>query len=159
MKKILLFLFAAAALGACKKNDDNAPRSNTDLLTARNWRLSAETTTTVINNGPPTTADSYANQDACERDNFVKFNADKTVVSDEGPTLCSASDPQTQAGTWKLANNDTQLTISDPTAPGTGQAFDVVALSASTLRLHGTVTYSFGGVTASASVDQIFTAF
>lgn len=159
IKKTLLFLLAAAALGACKKNDDNAPRSNTDLLTARNWHLSAETTTTVINNGPPATTDSYAKMSACEHDNFVKFNADKAYVGDEGPTLCNASDPQTQTGTWKFENDDTKLTIPDPGAPGAGQAFDVITLSVSTMRLHGTATYSFGGVTASATVDQTFTAF
>jgi len=158
MKKTLLFLLAAAALGACKKNDDNAPRSNTDLLTARNWHLSAETTTTVINNGPPATTDSYAKMSACERDNLVKFNADRTYIDDEGPTLCNPSDPQTQTGTWKLENSDTKLTISDPGAPGTDQSFDIITLSASTMRLHSTATYSFGGVTASVTVNQTFTA-
>lgn len=159
MKKELLFLLAAAALGACKKNDDNAPRSNTDLLTASNWHLSAGTTTTLINNGPPTTTDSYAKMSACERDNFVKFDADRTYVGDEGPTLCSASDPQTQTGTWKLENSDNKLIISDPGAPGTDQAFDIITLSVSAMRLHNTATYSFGGVTASTTVNQTFTAF
>ena len=96
---------------------------------------------------------------ACERDNFVKFNADRTYVGDEGPTLCNTSDPQTQTGTWKFENNDTKLTISDPGALGTDQYFDVITLSASTVRLHDTATFSFGGVTVSATVNQTFTAF
>ncbi|MGI4884354.1 MAG: lipocalin family protein [Janthinobacterium lividum] len=159
MKKALLLLLVAASLGACKKNDDNAPRSNTDLLTARNWRLSAETTTTVVNNNPPKTTDSYASAAACERDDFLKFNADHSITSDEGPVLCNPADPQTQTGTWKFENDEAKLTITDPTVPGPGQTFDVISLSASTMRLHGTATYSFGGVTAVATVDETLTAF
>ncbi|TPG67316.1 lipocalin family protein [Hymenobacter nivis] len=159
MKKALLLLLVAASLGACKKNDDTAPRSNTDLLTARNWRLSAGTTTIAINNGPPKTTDDYASAVACERDDFLKFNADQSLVSDGGPLLCNPSNPRTQTGSWNFENNETKLTITDPSIPGPGQTFDVVALSASTLRLHATVSYGSSGTTATATIDETLTAF
>lgn len=51
MKSFLLLLCGVAALSACHKDTDNRPAalSRTDLLTAKNWRVMAQTTTTKAN--------------------------------------------------------------------------------------------------------------
>ena len=156
MKKLLLLATGLLALAACKKNDDAAPSpSRTDLLTAKLWRVSAQTTTSTPTSGTPTTTDDYATQSACERDNFVKFNADKTLVVDEGPTKCSTYDPQTQSFTWALSADQTKLLVSSP-GQTTPETDDIVELSATTLRFRTATTNSSGTV---KTQNVTFTAF
>lgn len=161
MKKLSILFLAALALGSCKKNDDNSPSSasKTDLLTAKNWRISAQTYSVAVSNGTPTVSDEYANSAACERDNFLKFNTNKSLTADEGATKCSPSDPQTQSGTWDLTTNDTKLTLADPSQGGVPIPFDVVALSATTLHLRYAATVSLGGTSTTSVNDITFTAF
>lgn len=160
MKKLSLFLLVAAALGACRKKDDVAPvDSQTGFLTAKNWRETAETTTTVINGGAATTEDTYAALSACKRDDFAKFNTDNSYVGDEGPTKCSTSAPQTQVGKWSFNSDRTKLTLTDPTNPNTNKTFDLVELSATTMRLRESGTFTSGGITVTATSETTLTAF
>jgi hypothetical protein len=156
MKKISFLLLAALALGSCKKNDDNSPAapSKTDLLTAKNWRITAQKNTTTFGTQTSTT-DEYAALSACERDNFAKFNTNKTVVFDEGATKCSTSDPQTESGTWDFNSDQSKLNLTDPSLGGVVIPFDIVELSATTL--HVRYTNSASGV--SSTEDVTFTAF
>ncbi len=157
MKKLSFLLLLAASLGACKKNDDNQP-SRTDLLTAKNWRVSAETVTAVYNN-KTTTTDIYASTKACERDDFTKFNANKTYTDDQGPSKCDPSDPQTDTGNWDFNSDQTKLTLSDPAQPNQLTSFDVAELSATTLRLHYSGTINSGTTPIPYTADITFTAF
>lgn len=166
MKKVFLLMLGVASLSACKKDSEPTPTasSRTDLLLAKNWRLSAQTTTftSAATNGIPAmtnVADVYATYygDACKRDNSLKFNSNKTIVMDEGATKCSASDPQTQAGTWNFNSDETKLTLVDPAQGGTLQPFDVVELSATTLRLRHIIVTN-GGVLVTSTNDITFTA-
>ncbi|MDO7885897.1 lipocalin family protein [Hymenobacter cheonanensis] len=161
MKKLSLLFLAALALGSCKKNDDNSPSSasKTDLLTAKSWRISAQTYSVAVNSGTPTVSDEYASSPACERDNFLKFNTNKSLTADEGATKCSPSDPQTQSGSWDLTTNDTKLTLADPSQGGIPIPFDIVDLSATTLHLRYAATVSLGGVSTTSVNDITFTAF
>ena len=130
---------------SCKKDEDKpAPAaSKADLLTAKNWKVSAQTTATTTS-GTTTTTDDFAMARACEKDNFLKFQTDKTVRADEGATKCNTADPQTQNGVWDFNSDQTKLTLGIAGSAIVGQ-FDLVELTATTLRLR--VTNTAGGIT------------
>lgn len=163
MKKLSLLLLAALALGSCKKNDETAPTpaapSKTDLLTAKNWRVTADKTTTTVGTTASTTTDEYAISRACERDNFIKFNTNKTASFDEGATKCDTSDPQTQSGSWDFNSDGTKLIITDPTSGSIALQQDILELTATTLRVRFTSSFSFGGVNETDVQETTFTAF
>jgi hypothetical protein len=149
MRKLLLCVLGVAALGACKKNNETSPEtSRTELLTAKNWRLAAATIT-----ADSKTTDEYAASDACERDNFIKFNSNNTVVVDEGANRCDPSNAQTQTSTWDFNNDQTKLSI--PVYAGLTIAADIVELSATTLHVRYTDTSS----APTETYDYVFTAF
>jgi hypothetical protein len=56
-----------------------------------------------------TTVDDYAPIPACQKDNFLLFDADLTYADDEGPTSCAPFLPQKRPGTWGFASNETAL--------------------------------------------------
>ena len=149
MRKLFLFVLGVAALGACKKNNETSPEaSRTELLTAKSWRLAAATITAGTSK-----TDEFAASQACERDNFLKFNTNKSVVVDEGATRCDPSDAQTQTSTWDFNNDQTKLTI--PVYAGLSIAADIVELSATTLH----VRYTDTGSAPTETYDYVFTAF
>jgi hypothetical protein len=164
MKKLSLLFLAALALGSCKKNNDNTPAtptsSKTDLLTAKSWRITADKTTSTTSISPTsTTTDNYAASPSCERDNFIKFNTNKTAVYDEGATKCSTSDPQTESAAWDFNSDATKLTLTDPSGSGLAVQEDILELTATTLRLRITSSYTLSGITATSTQETTYTAF
>jgi hypothetical protein len=160
MKKLLLFALAVASLSACKKGSENNP-SKTGLLTSKKWRVTAFTATYSTSGGSaPTTntVDQYAQTPACSKDDFYKFNTDKTLILDEGATKCSTSGPQTTAFTWDLNSDQTKLFI-NASGLSSSSPNDIVELSASTMRLHTTDIYMANGLTITSVADVTFTAF
>jgi hypothetical protein len=157
MKKLFLLALAIASLNACKKDSDTTP-SRTDLLTTPKWRITAETeTVTVTRPGGspgPTVFDRYAGKTACERDNFHKFNADRTWVIDEGPSKCLPNDPQVGTSTWDFNSDQTKLLV--PSLPQTSNLseLDIVELTPSTLRLRFDISGNKTDV-----IETTFTAF
>jgi hypothetical protein len=152
MKRLSLLLLAALALGSCKKNDNNAPAgpSNADLLTAKSWRPSAATLSVTVA-GITTPVGSFG---ACDKDDIVKFNTDKSLVHDAGATKCDATDPQTERGTWSMPN-DSKLNLALPSSSTLSSGtFDIKELSATTL--HIVTNETQGGITYTA--DVTFTA-
>ena len=153
MKSFLLLLCGVAALSACSK-DDNAPAlSRADLLTAKSWRVTAATTTTTTG-GNVSVHDDYQLYKACERDNFIKFNADKTALQDEGATKCHPLEAQSDTLTWALTQDQDQLIIGSRTSPG--EAVAIVELSATTLHLR---TSKLSSSNTTEVGDLIYTAF
>ena len=152
MKNLFLLAAGLALLGACKDKAVTPTPPRLDLLTAKNWRISAQTTTS---SDSPTTTDNYATLPAYELDNFYKFNTDKTLVIDEGATKRKASDSQTETLTWDFNADQTQLLVTSAgsTKP---EADDIVELSATTLRLRTVTTTSLGTV---KTLNVTFTAF
>ena len=131
-----LFLLATA----CKKDSTDtssnntvtpAPPSKTQLLTSKNWVVTALT----CNPAYMGSTDMYQMIPACSRDNLVKFNNDssRTVTFDEGSAKCNASDPQTTTDTWTLKDNDATLLMGKDN-------YKVESLDASTLKLSCAVT-------------------
>jgi hypothetical protein len=153
MSKLTPFLLLVAALAACKKdNASGLPR--TDLLTAHKWRLTAQTTT-VVSNGTTTVTDEYAKLAACQRDNFTQFNPDNTLVIHEGATTCNPQSPQTWDGDWEYVNGDQNKLRFSAYVSSYRAPFDILELSATTLRLRNGQSNSLN----SSTNDMTLTAF
>ena len=151
MKSFLLLLCGVATLSACSKDANTPSLSRADLLTAKNWRVTAATTTT---GGNVSVHDDYLLYKACERDNFIKFNADKTALQDEGATKCHPLEAQSDTLTWALTQDQDQLIIGSRTSPG--EAVAIVELSATTLHLR---TSKLSSSNTTEVGDLIYTTF
>ncbi len=159
MKKLAYLALSGTALlltlAACHKNDDPTPPSRTDYLTGHTWKPSSGTIVyTDPSTGKTISEDAF---DPCEKDNFYKFNTDKTLVADEGATRCDPSDPQQETGTWAISNGDQQLTMILA-----GQALfsnaTIKELSATTLHITGTDVDTSTGSPIPTTFDATFVA-
>ncbi len=161
MKKLSLLLLVAATFGGCKK-DSETSTGKAELLVAKSRIISAPTSSfssSSINNGAVVVTDEYASSAACERDNFLKFSTNKTLVADEGATKCSTTDPQTQSGTWDFNSDQTKLSLLDPSQASIPIPFDIIELSATTMHLRYSYNYSSGGISATQVDDITFKSF
>ncbi len=95
------------------------------LLTSHSWRLTGFTASSGSQ-----TVDVYANTPACQRDNFTRFNFNRTGVTDEGATKCSTTDPQTTSFPWDFASSETKLVLGAPST-----SYDILQLTETTLQL------------------------
>ena len=146
MKHLLLGgLLAAALLTACQKaaTDPAAPgpSAKTSALLGKRWGLTAAT----VQQGS-VVQDAYAQLPACHKDDYLRFNDDRTLEANEGPRKCDSADPQSRPGKWELIDNESKLLLTTSLF-GTGGAVipEVVELSATRMTLRGTIVD--GGVT------------
>ena len=156
MKNLSIYLLTAAmglsVLGSCKKDNEKPAPTKTELLTAKNWKITADVSA-ITTGGRTTTTDNFATAQACEKDNFVKFGTDKKAIFDEGANKCQGSN-QTETGVWDFNSDQTKLTLGAAGSAVIGQ-FDIAELSATTLKLSQTDTYN--GTTEVETIT--FTAF
>ncbi len=114
------------AFVSCEKDKDNKP-DNTELLTGKNWKLTAFTIDPAIDwfgNGTLVT-NIYAQLPTCAKDDLATFNKNGTVNFDEGATKCDPNDPQTTSGTWAF---NTDKTIISVTTDGETESWKVLEL-------------------------------
>lgn len=147
----LCLLVAGMAFSGCSdKKDDPAPTTpapeptKTELLTGKNWKLTAMTSDPAINwgTGGAMVTDLYAQMSACDKDDISVFNVNNTYTDDEGATKCDPADPQTTSGTWVFNTTQTIITLD-----GT-DSYNIEALSSSSLKINqvyndGTTNYTF----------------
>jgi hypothetical protein len=103
---------------SCSKGKDNTPVTNTDLLTAKAWKIESSGVD-ANKDGTIDLADSWA---ACELDNTFLFVSDGTGVSDEGPEKCTPSDPQSGSFSWAFKSGETAMSLNIPTLSITADA-------------------------------------
>lgn len=145
-KTVLSIMVAATLLSSCKKDDKTpAPSSGSETfktIADKKWQLSAYTY-----NYMGTDIDGYAVFPDCQKDNIWIMKSDKTNQSDEGPTKCKASDPQTTvAGSWELRSSDKELYVKDFGGAVYGindMTFTILELTSTKLKLK--YTTSVGG--------------
>lgn len=146
---ILVVMSATIALSACKK--DAASPSNTDLLCASKWKITAFTVDPgfplfdALGNIMGYSTDMYSSMESCSKDDNIKFNSDNNVNYDEGASKCDSSDPQSTSGTWSFKTNETILSLIDN---GSSQDYTIMELTASSLKMKytqtgGSVSYAF----------------
>lgn len=112
MKKHVTYLVVAAvglaSLGSCKKEEATTPTlSKTDLLTAKNWKV------TDLKVAGQSVFNTALVQD-CDKDDLTKFNSNKSATFDEGTLKCDPTSPQSRTGSWDLTTNETKLKVTDP---------------------------------------------
>src|SRR5678815_4628194 len=141
----LLSLIACATFViSCKKDkENNATKTKTELITAGTWKRTALISTPAYDwnaNGVSDT-DVLKIMFPCEKDNFDRYLANGMIETDEGPTKCNPTDPQTWTVTWRFADNETKLIFD-----GTDE-YTLLELTATTLKFQSTfvengVTYT-----------------
>lgn len=115
---------------SCKKDDDKKEETPAASIEGT-WKMTAQTMTVNLGTGD-TTMNTYADMEACEKDDLVRFNADKTVTNLAGATKCDPSEPTSESGgTWALSSDQKTLTVTD----GSPDVFTVVTLNTTTLKL------------------------
>ncbi len=107
-KPIFLLLSIALFFVACDKDDNGV--SNTDNLTSGQWRIASSVAKFTFN-GVEQTVDVYGQLPDCQKDNLAEFQADGTLIADEGATKCSSNDPQEETGTWEFAQDETHIIV------------------------------------------------
>ena len=105
----IIAIACVMALTSCKKD---TVTSNKDLLTggsSKSWL----TTKITLTNSAGVTADVTSTflAAACDKDDFVTFKSDGVYLEDEGALKCTASNPQSVAGTFTLNAAETEVTI------------------------------------------------
>ena len=94
---------ALVLMFSCKKNKDDSisPKTKTELITAGPWKRTALVSTPAYDWNADGTFDTNIlnTMFPCEKDNFETYQTNGMVVTNEGPTKCNASDPQTWAVT------------------------------------------------------------
>ena len=125
---------------ACKK-DAPVADANTSALASHPWRIVAYTDTDNTVN-PHKTVDVFVRLSAYRLDDTYQFNADNSLVFDEGRLKANAADAQTAAGKWQFQNAQAELiiTLGKAVALGTtgissSSTYSILKLSADTLRI------------------------
>lgn len=137
---ILLALAAGFTFTSCSKDDDKAAQSKTQMLTGKNWKVTAATV--AIDNAP---AKDFSGQiAACSKDDFTTYATDGKVTFDAGATKCAANEAQTQSGTWSFTENETKLTVNQD---NDATVYTISELSASKMVLSVSETFTNGGQT------------
>jgi len=125
-----LALLVAIAFVACKK-DDPAPTpapTKTELLTEKNWKVTALTVNPGFVLDGVSYTDIYAQMDACSQDDLSQFKASGQILYDEGPSKCSDISPQVQTGTWLFSAGETEIIVTD--ADGASYKYKILELTA-----------------------------
>lgn len=114
----------ALTFTSCKKDEETptpAPApTKTQLLTAKSWKMTSMKVGTM---------DYIGFLPACQKDDFLTFKTNFTVIDDEGATKCDPADPQTETSGWSFINNETAI-VSEST-----DTLKIIKLTADTLRV------------------------
>jgi hypothetical protein len=131
-KFILGFLTTIVLFSACKKdsNNNNKPKTNTDLITQASWKFSAASAAGF--------GDVSSYIPACYKDNTYTFVSDGSGSVDESTNICAPS----SAGpfTWSFTSNEDTLHISTPLFQGGSSDFKMVSLSETSLVVSQSMT-------------------
>ena len=129
MRKLNLLLIVSLFLAtlSCKKDEEPTKK---DLLSGKNWILTAETVSPAVDFGGVLITDLYAQMDDCTKDDIGKFNSNGTYTFEEGATKCDVNDPQVwDSGTW-VFNSDQTILVMTSLTNGTVNA-EIVELTSS----------------------------
>ncbi len=140
MRKInlLLIITFTILVLSCKKD---AKVSKKDLLSGKNWIMTAETISPAMNVNGTLITDLYSQTASCTKDDIGKFNSNGTYTLEEGLTKCNVNDPQVfETGTWTFNSNETILVMTSSTGSITNG--NIQELTANKLILTEEETYN-----------------
>jgi len=121
---LLLLSLVILTANSCKKDDES--KSKTDLLTGKYWKYTAMNISPSIEFNGFEYSDLFGLLPNCTKDDLVKYDADGTVIYDEGASKCDEGDPQTETGTWSFNSDETKIT---EVFDGDSFTYDVLELS------------------------------
>jgi hypothetical protein len=132
MRYALLMIALIITSLSCRKDpvDDAAKQT---ALTTGTWKLTGYTTD--YDKDGVYEENTYSMLADCEKDNIHTFQADGSKITDEGPTKCISSNPQTRTSSWAFSDHQTRLQLG-------GYTYDIEELTTTTLRLKARVAYN-----------------
>lgn len=153
--KILTLLLLAVVIitaNSCKKDEDE--KTKTDLLTGNYWKFTAMNISPAIEFNGLEYSDLFGLMPNCSKDDLIKYNADGTLIFDEGPSKCDEGDPQTETGNWAFNADETKIT---ETYDDGSFTYDVVELTESNLKFSYSevADYGNGELTYTITVSAI----
>lgn len=86
------------------------PKTKTELLCSAPWKLSSLMVNPGIDIGGVVVTDFLTQLEPCDVDDLNIYKVDGKGISDEGPTKCIASSPQTTSFTWVFSPDETKIT-------------------------------------------------
>jgi hypothetical protein len=114
---LFLSLLVSTPFVSCgsKKGSDPEPVDpKTALLINKEWRCTADVIVGTNSSGASVNIDRYKDYPACQKDDFIRFNDDFTLLISEGPGKCAPNDPQTATGKWSWNADKTIITFTEP---------------------------------------------
>lgn len=145
MKKIafksalLAAILSVGLLSSCDKDDDDdtvtAPtQTEKQKLVDKDFGI---TEFTASIGGVPFY--TFADFDACDKDDIVHFRDDNSGYNDEGATKCDPADPQREAFTYELRElSSGNKTITINYGPGDDETFTILSNTGTQLKLTAT---------------------
>ena len=127
---LLLVMAGILPFQACKKDEDDTPKTKTELITTGTWKMTAYTINPAadLDLDGDTETNVFDYIDGCVKDDVTTFKTNGTAEGDEGASKCDALDPQTYSLTWSFASNETKINLD-------GNEFNLVELTATKLRI------------------------
>ncbi len=169
MKKILVPINTIAIIlsMSCSKPANNQPDEqildSSSQLAAGKWQIVASTYQKFSNGIGGVLEDEYNILSACQKDNYMVYTADKSIIENEGVSKCSDTTKQQKLiGNWQLIDADKTLRVISqniisgiPVADTTDWIIN--ELSKTTLKLiyihNGGTTYRFETVKTYKHID------
>jgi hypothetical protein len=137
---LLMLMGGLVTVSSCKKDDDDSP-SKTQTISGKKFFVTAMKIDPGVTTPTGIFTDLFPFMPDCVKDNYLTFNENGTLVSDEGATKCEPGDAQTETGTWEFMNNETQLKM---TTDGESDIYNIDQLTSSVLKLSYSETDDYG---------------
>jgi hypothetical protein len=111
LASMLLMIAGIISFLSCKENPVDKVKTKTELLTAAPWKRTALISTPAYdwNADGTSSTDVLSIMWPCEKDNLDIYNTNGIIDTDEGPTKCNPSDPQSWTTSWMLVDNESKI--------------------------------------------------
>jgi len=142
---LLLVMSGVMSFQGCNKDDNDSPKTKTELITTGSWKMTGYTINPAadIDLDGDTETNVFDYIDGCIKDDFTTFKTNGTAEGNEGASKCDNADPQTYSLTWSFTSNETKLILD-------GDEYNLVELTATKLRI--SYSYVDTGVTYTEEV-------
>ncbi len=112
--KCLIFLVILFSIIQCKKDD-----TPVEILQNNKWQITSWIANPAVDINGTKLSELSGIILPCSKDDIVEFRSDKTLLSDEVPTKCKPTDPQSEsAGKWDLSSDAKNLFLTDTNLSG-----------------------------------------
>jgi len=129
-------LTATLTLSSCetdKDKEDIKPVTKTELLTGKDWMLSALTTSPARTIQGKQVTNLFPYVDDCTLDDVLRFTKPNVYEFEEGASKCNTTDQQSLTGTWAFRNDESVLATQFPSYKE--NTYNLIDLDENTLKL------------------------